>query len=353
MLDDRSHGPMLDRQQDHVRVVAMSQRIDLRVDVTIALRASGEAGLAEDLETAVTVFAPEPGHVADPPIVFFGFPGGEYARGYYAIEQPGFSGYDQAAYHTARGAIFVACDHLGVGDSSQPSDPASLTYENIAAANHAAVTDVMARVRAGDLVRSIGPLPDAHAIGMGQSMGGCFLIVQQANHGTFEGIAVLGFSAIQTVLPTPPGQEAVGGPQVARGERVEELDTTLSADAFRYAFHLDDVPGELVEADMQGYPVRDQAPMWGSATVPLCAATMLSPGVVADEAARVTVPVLVAVGERDVVPDPQAEAGAYSSSPDVTLYVQPRAAHMHNFAGTRRLLWDELDAWARKVTMHS
>ena len=51
-----------------------------------------------------------------------------------------------------------------------------------AAANHATVTEVMARLRAGDLVRSAGPLPNAHAIGMGQSMGGCFLIVEQGNH---------------------------------------------------------------------------------------------------------------------------------------------------------------------------
>ena len=311
---------------------------------------SKACGLGEKLETAVTVFAPEPGHIADPPIVLFGFPGGGYGRGYYAIEQAGHSNYNQAAYHVGRGAIVVACDHLGVGDSSQPSDPASLTFENIAAANHATVTEVMGRLRAGNLVRGLGPLEDAHAVGMGQSMGGCFLIVQQGNHATFEAIAVLGFSAIQTVLPTPPGHDEVTGPQIERGERIEELDSTVPTDIFRYGFHLDDVPSDIVDLDLDGYPARPHMPMWGSATVPLCAVTMLSPGVIAAEAARVTVPVLVGVGERDVVPDPQAEPGAYPASTDVTVYVQPRAAHMHNFAGTRRLLWDELDAWARKAT---
>ena len=325
----------------------MPKPIDLRIDVSEA------SGLEEALETAVTVYAPEPGHLADPPIVLFGFPGGGYGRGYYAIEHPGFSGYNQAAYHVGRGSIFVACDHLGVGDSSQPDDPESLTFENIAAANHATGIEVMARLRAGDLVRSLGPLESAHAVGMGQSMGGCFLIVQQGNHATFDAIAVLGFSAIQTVLPTPPGYDAVVGPQIERGERVEELDSTVSTDIFRYGFHLDDVPAELVDLDLDGYPVRPHMPMWGSATVPLCAVTMLSPGVVAAEAARVTVPVLVGVGERDVVPDPQAEPGAYPAAKSVMVYVQPRAAHMHNFAGTRRLLWDELDAWARAATAPS
>jgi pimeloyl-ACP methyl ester carboxylesterase len=319
--------------------------IDLRIDVSQASDLGGK------LETAITVYAPEPGEIAEPLTVLFGFPGGGYGRRYYAIEHPGYSGYSQAAYHVGRGSIVVACDHIGVGDSSQPADPASLTFENIAAANHATVTEVMGRIRAGDLVRGLAPLEGAHAVGMGQSMGGCFLIVQQGNHATFEAIAVLGFSAIQTVLPTPPGHDEVTGPQIERGERIEELDMTLSTDIFRYGFHLDDVPAELVDLDLDGYPARDHMPMWGSATVPLCAVTMLSPGVVAEEAARVAVPVLVGVGERDVVPDPQAEPGAYRASREVTVYVQPRAAHMHNFAGTRRLLWDEVDAWARKVTL--
>jgi pimeloyl-ACP methyl ester carboxylesterase len=71
--------------------------------------------------------------------------------------------------------------------------------------------------------------------------------------------------------------------------------------------------------------------------------------VVAHEAAQIDVPVLVAVGERDVSPDPWAEPGAYRSSTDITLYVAPAMAHAHNFAGTRELLWDRIAAWAKQV----
>src|ERR1700674_2203326 len=107
----------------------MLEAIERRIDVSDATELGGP------LETAVTVFAPEPGELLDPPVVLFGFPGAGYGRGYYAIEHPEFSGYNQAAHHVAHGAVVVACDHLGVGDSSQP-DPVSLTFENMAAANH-------------------------------------------------------------------------------------------------------------------------------------------------------------------------------------------------------------------------
>src|SRR5207253_4513206 len=96
-------------------------------------------------------------------------------------------------------------------------------------------------------------------------------------------------------------------------------------------FHYDDVPRDVVEADMVDYPARNgRVPEWGSATMPPCAITMLSPGVVAPEAAVINVPVLVAVGERDVVPEPRAEPRAYQRSPDVTVSICPRMAHMHN-----------------------
>jgi alpha-beta hydrolase superfamily lysophospholipase len=41
--------------------------------------------------------------------------------------------YSQAEFHTAEGFVVVACDQLGVGDSSHP-DTFALTYESLAAA---------------------------------------------------------------------------------------------------------------------------------------------------------------------------------------------------------------------------
>jgi pimeloyl-ACP methyl ester carboxylesterase len=98
-----------------------------------------------------------------------------------------------------------------------------------------------------------------------------------------------------------------------------------------------------------GYPLRKTAPPWGSLTVPPCAVTMMTPGVIAAEAAAVKVPVLIAVGERDVCPEPHAEPTAYRGSSDVSLFIAPRMAHMHNFASTRALLWSRIASWSRRV----
>src|SRR3546814_16052843 len=70
----------------------------------------------------------------------------------------------------------------------------------------------------------------------------------------------------------------------------------------------DDEPADIVALDMAASAgLADPLPAWRSATTPSCGVHMVAPGAVALEAAAITVPVLVAVGERDVVPDPWME----------------------------------------------
>jgi pimeloyl-ACP methyl ester carboxylesterase len=307
------------------------------------------AGLPGNQHTAVTIFTPDP--LPDELVVAFGFPGGGYNRHYFdlpdelAVQLPGPGGTSEARWHAARGWCFVACDHLGVGDSARP-DPEALTIESLAEANDAAVRAVVE-----SLGKSVGKSRIAARIGFGQSMGGCLTIVAQGRHRTFDGIGILGFSAIHTVLPTP-GDRPSSQPDVARGRLDVDLETSsamIGAETFRYAFFWDDAPSDLVERDLAGYPLRigTDAPAWASPPPP-CAIAMLSAGVVAAEAALVDVPVLVGAGERDTVPDPDAEAGAYPKA-DVTVFVAPQMAHMHNFASTRELLWARSHAWGDAV----
>src|SRR5262245_5973990 len=237
---------------------------------------------------------------------------------------PASSGGGEAGWHADRGWVFVACDHVYVGDSSQPTDPTRLTFEMIAAANRATVENVLARLRTGTLGDNVAPIVPGLVVGIGQSMGGCLLIVQQGHHATFDAIAVLGFSAIRTRLWMPPGTPELIVPYVPRGGDVVLIDSSVTAEqapemavsadglpGTTPGFHFDDEPREVVAADMADYPTRNgDVPVWGSATIPPCAVSMLSPGVVAPEAAGITVPVLVAVGERDVVPDPMSEPKA-------------------------------------------
>jgi alpha-beta hydrolase superfamily lysophospholipase len=320
---------------------------DLRIDVSDRLAAAGP------IEIAATVFLPEESALSAPPIVIFGVPGGGYSRGYYDMHFAGYDGYSQAEYHTARGLIFVACDPVGVGDSTL-LEPADITFELLAASYDAAVREISARLVAG--APGFAPIPRFLRIGIGQSMGGKITVLAQGLHGTFDGIAVLGASAIHTVLPQPTeaGYKAArNGHKLSRGATVDEqsvAESSRSVADFVYPFHWEDVPEDILRADMDGgYPLRRApAPPFGSLTIPPCAVTMMSPGAIAREAAAVRVPVLVGVGERDTCPNPLAEPAAYPNSGDVAVYIVPQMAHMHNFASTRAQLWQLIEAWARR-----
>jgi pimeloyl-ACP methyl ester carboxylesterase len=278
----------------------------------------------------------------------------------------------QAGFHCERGWIFVACDHLGVGDSTVPKG--AVTFENIAAANNATVVEVLKRLKGGTLASDFPPVAPAVVLGIGQSMGGCFAIVLQGQYNPFDGVGVLGFSSIHTVTAMRPGAPVRTMPWVARrstpenplilnraalaaGKGGAELDLAFMAEGaaksehpLQWIFHYDDEPAEIVNYDMMGFAgLAATLPPWRSAAIPTCAIECTAPGVVAQEAASITVPVLVAAGERDTVSDPWMEPKAYKSSPDITVYVCPRMAHMHNFAHTRFAFWQRIHSWGSGI----
>ncbi|GAA4554580.1 hypothetical protein [Pseudonocardia xishanensis] len=332
---------------------------ELEIDVSRA------TGLGEPLHTAVTVACPDvvPAH----PLVCFAFPGAGYGRGYFSFDMPDSSGGGQAGHHAAGGWIVVACDHLGVGDSSTPANPAQLTLDVLAAANAATVETVSTRLQEGRLLRDLPPLASPTRIGIGQSMGGAILIVHQGRHATFDAIAVLGFSAYHTVIPRPPGMPAHPGRLIPRGAlattvippRVGAADPAVSYRSpdgrlppHTWAFHHEETPLDVVTADLVDYPTRGGVlPPWASATVPPAAFSVTSPGVVSLEASVIECPVLLATGERDTVPQPRMEPLYYESARDVTVSITPRMAHMHNFAPTRELLWSRLETWGAGVAL--
>jgi alpha-beta hydrolase superfamily lysophospholipase len=337
-------------------------RIELEIDVTEA------AGLGEPATIALTVEVPDVSALPRRPIVCFAKPGGGYSRRYFTADLPGPGTGSQAAWHTERGWIFVSVDHLGVGDSSTNHDGTRLTYGPVVAANRAAEQEVLRLLEAGDLAGGFPPITDALKLGIGQSMGGCLTVVQQGRYHCYDGIGVLGFSAVHTHPPTAPGTAPIRAPWIPRdagvadgivtnapaldspeaglAERMEE-----TGHAMAWAFHYDDVDQAVVDSDLTDFPLRNgKPPPWASITVPLATAVWcLAPGAIAPEAASVTTPVLVAVGERDVIADPRGEARAYLSSPSVDLFICPRMGHMHNFAGTRERLWRRIETWATWV----
>ncbi len=336
--------------------------IELRVDVTDA------AGLGEPAHVAVTVTAPDALPAGQVPIVCFAKPGAGYSRGYFTETlpgpDPGPRAGAQATWHAGRGWIVVAVDHLGVGASSQ-HDPERLAYTPVAAASEAAEAEVRQKLAAGTLIDGLPAVPDVVGLGIGQSMGGALTVVRQGRFHSYDGVGVLGYSPLRTHPPTTPGTPPLGLPWVPRdtmpsaGVFTNELALAASnlensgahADAMVWGFHYDDIDPEIVRRDMDDYPARHgDVPPWGSSSIPMTVALWsVTPGGALAEAAAVRAPVLVALGERDVLVDPRGETRAYESSPSVDFFVCPRMAHMHNFAGTRELFWQRIHSWGEWV----
>ncbi len=337
--------------------------IDLQVDVTEA------AGLGEQAHVALTVTVPEDGgsigigSAVEDPVVCFAKPGAGYSRGYYTTDLPGPGPGmgSQADWHAERGWVFVSVDHLGVGGSSLHG-PDALGFGPVAAASEAAEAEVLEKLAAGTLIEGFGKVEHPVRIGIGQSMGGCLTVVQQGRFHSYDGVGVLGYGTLGTLPPTAPGTPDLVLPWMPRTAVPAEAvvtnapalaaaaggGTNVSTEAMAWGFHFDDVDRAVVARDMEDYPARKaEMPPWGSATIPSpLVLWCISPGAVLAEAAAITAPVLVAMGERDVLVDPRGEVRAYASSPSVDFYVCPRMAHMHNFAGTREQFWARIETWA-------
>jgi len=334
--------------------------VEITVDVGEA------AGLGQPAEVRASVILPEPDTLADRPVVAFARPSSSYARGYYtdALPGPGADAGSQADFHARKGWIFVSIDTLGC-TGARTIDPEKLGYRALAAAGHAAEREILLRLANGVLAPDYPPVNQPLRLGIGHSLGAAIAIYQQARHASYDGLAVLGFSAVHSHPATPPGGEPVVVAWYPRDAGIEECREPLNAaalpetdngtdgdawDAVAWGFHFDDVPRAIVQQDMAHYARvgrsdhagTDQPPWYAQRTPERAARSTLTPGVVALEAATVAVPVLCAMGVRDLVPDPPGEPKAYRSARSVDVFVAPRMGHVHNMASTRRLLWERI-----------
>ncbi len=335
--------------------------VELRLDVTNAVGLNGAIGIA------VTVTLPDESKLGAEPVICFAKPGGGYARGYYTVNLPGpGTGVSQAEWHASRGWIFVAIDPLGVGESTFVPEQ-FLEYDSnaVTTAAHDAERQILELLAKGELAPGYPAVTEAVVIGIGQSAGGCYTIAQQGRFHAYDGVAILGYSALQTVVPARPGRPPLHGPWIPReygvmsgvitnAEMLAELPVTMGTpDAYEdmaWAFHWDDMDPAVVKADIEDSPNRHgNPPPWASATSPAMISYALGPGNFQTEASSITSPVLVAVGERDVIPDPRGEIRSFLSSNSVDFFVCPRMAHMHNFASTRELFWSRIASWAEWV----
>jgi pimeloyl-ACP methyl ester carboxylesterase len=326
--------------------------LDQRIDVT-----GHASGLTGPLEQAITVHLPDPEQVTTPPMVMFGFPGGGVGRGYWCLETATSTEWSQARYHAERGVVFVSVDHLGVGESTT-GDADDFTMEVVTSGNVAVVREVLDRLAKGTMVDGFPAVVDPVKIGMGQSMGGHFIIQMQGQQGLFDAVAVLGYSCIHTVVPVPPGEDSTPPPSIARNSSPETLGiwadrmagaAAASGESGRreylrrmyYLSFFDDSDAAVLQ---QEFVTPATSP-----TTPGAAKHVMSRGVVAEEAARIECPVFLGFGERDTSQHPKDEPGGYLRANDIQLAIIPGMAHGQNFNSKRRELWERIHPWAEWV----
>ena len=260
--------------------------------------------------------------------------GGGCTTGYFDLEPPaGLDGYSMARHLAGKGLVVVALDHPGLGRSTPVDDLFLLTPGVVAAAHAAAVADLRRRLDPGSLV-----------VGVGHSMGGMLVDVQQARHRSFDGIAVLGASGagVPEVL-TDAERGAAGRPDAelvalarqrfAPGSMVERRELTHGA------FFAPDVPAAARAAF-----AAQRAPL-----LPTCGLTAMVPGATDADKAAIDVPVLLAFGEHDICTDIDGAANRYASAP-TTRFELAGSGHLHNLAGRRTELWDRLATFARLLS---
>jgi pimeloyl-ACP methyl ester carboxylesterase len=290
------------------------------------------------------VYAPAALDPDAPPKVLFCLAGGRCTTSYFDLDVRGHDGYSMARYLAARGVVVVALDHLGLGASS-PLDDICVVTPRVAAATHdRAVRDIAGRLRGGTLVDGLPAFEPDALVGLGHSMGGMIIAVEQAGHGTFDAVVILGHSGDGTWgALTDDERLLMDVPRDAREKAMVELARVrargLPPETARGA-----PPGSFFNADVP----RAVKGAFGAQRTELlysCALSTMVPGHTDAEKAAVSVPVFLGFGDHDLTDDYDGNAARYESSPDLTLFVLHDSAHCHNQATTRRELWEHVARW--------
>jgi alpha-beta hydrolase superfamily lysophospholipase len=295
-------------------------------------------------------------------------------RRYFDLAAPGYS---FAEYARARGFLVVSLDHPGTGGSDAPGDGWTLTPAAIATTEAAAVSRVLAMLRAGTVpgVPALGT--HAPVIGVGHSAGAHLLIQQYGlrvqDNSKINGIpGPNGASYPPTALPVSRpryvglallGWAGHGLPQYldAADRRIGELEAAdpeafareLAASARRrFGDPLATGRGGSAQLLIKN-PMSDEVRQaMLDAQAPLLAlaghASMI-PGTARRASAAIDVPVFLGVGEHDIAIDHHRIPGQFPAARDVTLYVLPGAGHNHNVEPGRQQLWERILSWAGQL----
>lgn len=298
------------------------------------------------LQQAAWVFAPPP--QTEPVGVMMCLSGGGFDKHYWHLEVAGHPRYSFAEHMAGLGWVVVAVDHLGVGDSSDPPGGPVSTWR-LRDGDIKVAAQVIERSRTGTLADGLGPVGGPF-IGVGHSLGAYVMMLVQAGAAPYDAVCLLGAG----LDFTNPFGEIPGATLAERMDASEAVGRQRFEVASDVQFHRrprkgirdllygPDVPVAVMDADEA---VSSRVPVRAAAEV-------IAPGFGRDEAAVIDVPVFLGFGQGffELSRDPHAEPSFYRSAPDVTLFLLTGAAHCHNTAPTRAVLWDRIARWGSTVS---
>ncbi|ARS27699.1 alpha/beta hydrolase [Sphingomonas sp. KC8] len=290
------------------------------------------ADFGEPAHLAIELLLPE-----DKPagLLFICVPGGGMNGRYFDLPTPdGEAEVSFARTMAARGHAVVLIDPLGAGQSTRPADLYLLHPDRMAAAVGVATGHILEGLQTGALHPGTPAAPAIRVIAAAHSLGALISVVQQARYGQYHGLALMGFH--------------IGGTPAYLTDADRALD-------------LDDARANLVDIARQRFPTPWHEMPAPSSKRPVSAASAsdrvmstpsmmaMLPNIVAKDAASITVPVLIALGDADLHGDPYRTPQAYSASPEVTLIVLPETRHNHFIFPSRTHLFDRVARWAENL----
>lgn len=321
---------------------------DIRIDVSKAAPGGGPASIA------ARVHLPRSAPVA----VLICWPGGSYGQSYWQFEAPGHTGYNFADRLTGQGYLVIAADHLGVGRSTKPANGDLLTLDAMARAGVEFVVEVRRLLHAGQLTPQLPAVPGVSVVGVGHSMGGGLVSIQQAIGQCYDAIVSLGYThgskdsasgnqvssdGVDSADQVATRAVAVAQAKLFFGETWDDVYGTIDRPAHHGWLHGPEVPADLIAVD----DTFDEA--WPRESY----VHALMPGATVGYAAMVTCPVFLGFGQYDVPSEPRDDVSFYTGSDDITLFVLPGSYHCSNFAPRRVELWDRIESWVRSIVRDS
>lgn len=277
-------------------------------------------------------------------------PGGNMNRRYFDLQpDSGDKSFSFALQFASRGYLVITIDPLGVGESDRPEDSYVLTPSLINQANANVLDRLSHDLREGVISQQLPALPNLQTIGIGHSMGAMFTVLQQYGFKQHAAVGLLGFAT--DGLPmylSKEAKELADDPAKIRPQ-LQRLASTMFGGQ-----HYPDISqggGGNIYGGRSA--LRDGVHALANARdrlLPVPAFMSILPDNVGPEARALDVPVLIAMGDRDLVKPRDNPSQEFPASNSVTQIVLDDTGHSPFIFNSRFDLYERLERWLELVS---